>query len=235
MNELITHGRVTRGALGVDLHPEFRQEDAVALGMERPRGAWIGRVHRPSPAYRAGMRDGDVVLRFSGTDITDLNHLINMVSMSTVGEPAEVIIWRDRREQKLVVTVGDRERTLSQSTVSPDVATDPTGLLRRPNRPGAGSNYVLGLELATLNPDLAKRIEIPESWRGAVVLSVDKLSPLARFVSPNDVISAIDNEVIQTAEQTVKILNQRADHVQLNMSLDRLKNGKMEQHTVRVP
>jgi S1-C subfamily serine protease len=115
------------------------------------------------------------------------------------------------------------------------VATDPTGLLRRPNRPGAGSNYVLGLELATLNPDLAKRIEIPESWRGAVVLSVDKLSPLARFVSPNDVISAIDNEVIQTAEQTVKILNQRADHVQLNMSLDRLKNGKMEQHTVRVP
>jgi hypothetical protein len=41
--------------------------------------------------------------------------------------------------------------------------------------------------------------------------------------------------VIQTAEQTVKILNQRADHVQLNMSLDRLKDGKMEQHKVRVP
>ena len=45
MNELIAHGRVTRGALGVDLHPEFRQEDAVALGMERPRGAWIDTVH----------------------------------------------------------------------------------------------------------------------------------------------------------------------------------------------
>ena len=41
MNELIAHGRVTRGALGVDLQPEFRPEDAVALGMERPRGAWI--------------------------------------------------------------------------------------------------------------------------------------------------------------------------------------------------
>ena len=235
MNELITHGRVTRGALGVDLHPEFRQEDAVALGMERPRGAWIGRVHRPSPAYRAGMRDGDVVLRFSGTDITDLNHLINMVSMSTVGESAEVIIWRDRREQKLVVTVGDRERTLSQSAVLPEVASDPTGLLRRPTRPGAGSNFVLGLELATLNPELAKRIEIPESWRGAVILSVDSQSPLASLVRPNDVISAIDNEVIQTAEQTVKILNQRTDHVQLTMSLDRPKDDKMERFTVKVP
>jgi serine protease Do len=234
MNELISHGRVTRGALGVDLQ-QFEQKDAVALGMARPRGAWIGRVHRFSPADRAGLRDGDVVLRFSGIEITDLNHLINMVSMSAVGEPAEVIIWRDRREQKLVVTIGDRERTLTQSAIAPELASDPTGLLRRPNRPGAGSNYVLGLELATLNPDLAKRFDIPESWRGALVLSVDRQSPLARLVEPNDVISAIDNEVIQTAEQTVKILNQRADHVQLNMSVDRLKNGKMEQHAVRVP
>ena len=45
-------------------------------------------------------------------------------------------------------------------------------------------------------------------------LSVDSQSPLARLVKPNDVISAIDNEVIQSAEQAVKILNQRADHVQ---------------------
>ena len=52
---------------------------------------------------------------------------------------------------------------------------------------------------------------------------------------PADVISAIDNEVIQSAEQAVKILNQRADHVQSLISLDRLVNGKMERHTVRVP
>jgi serine protease Do len=234
MNELITHGRVTRGALGVDLQ-QFEQKDAVALGMVRATGALIGKVHPSSPADRAGLRDGDVVLRFSGIEITDLNHLINMVSMSAVGEPAELVIWRDRREHKLVVTVGDRDRTLSQSNLLPEVASDPSGLLRRPNRPGAGSNYVLGLELATLNPDLAKRNEIPESWRGALVLSVDRQSPLARLVQPNDVISAIDNEVIQTAEQTVKILNSRADHVQLNMSLDRLRNGKMEQYKFRVP
>src|SRR5262249_4946591 len=61
MNELIIHGRVTRGALGVDLQ-QFEQKDAVALGMLRPRGAWIGKVHPSSPADRAGLRDGDVVL-----------------------------------------------------------------------------------------------------------------------------------------------------------------------------
>jgi serine protease Do len=235
MNELIAHGRVTRGALGVDLHPEFSQEAAIAMGMERARGAWIDTVHRGKPADKAGLHDGDVVLRFAGTEITDLNHLINMVSMATVGESAEVIIWRDRGEHRFMVTVGERDRILTQLSVVPEVDRDPSGLLRRPNRPGGGPSYVLGLELGTLTPELAKRMEIPESWRGALVLNVDKQSPLARFVAPNDVISAIDNEVIQSADQAVKILNQRAPGVQLVMSLDRLNKGKMERFTVRMP
>jgi serine protease Do len=235
MNELIAHGRVTRGALGVDLNPEFLEKDANALGMDKPRGAWIGRVHGASPAAQAGMRDGDVVLRYSGVEIIDLNHLINMVSMTAVGQTAELVVWRDRREHKLTVTVGERDRTLSHATVVPDPSRDSFGLLRRPNRPGSGSSYVLGLELATLTPELAKRIEIPESWRGALVLSVDSQSPLARLVKPGDVISAIDKEVIQTAEQTVKILNERADHVALVMGLDRLTKGQMDRYTIRVP
>jgi serine protease Do len=236
MNELIAHGRVTRGALGVDLHPEFRQEDAFALGLERPRGAWIDTVHHASPAATAGLRDGDVVLRFGGVDVIDLNHLINMVSMAAVGEPAEVIIWRDRREQKLQVTVGERERTLMKlSAAGPEQARDASGLLRRPNRPSLGSTFVMGMELATLNAELARRIEIPESWRGALVLAVNAESPLAPQVKPHDVISAIDNQVIQSAEQAVAIINQRGDHNQLVIRLDRLADGAMERHTVRVP
>jgi serine protease Do len=235
MNELIAHGRVTRGALGVDLHPEFRQEDAITLGMERPRGAWIDTVHRASPAARAGLHDGDVVLRFSGIDVIDLNHLINMVSMAAVGESAEVVIWRDRLEHKFLVTVGERDRTLNQLTASPaEPARDPSGLLRRPNRPSAGSSFVMGMELATLNAQLARGIEIPETWRGALVLSVDAKSPLAGEVKPHDVISAIDNQVIQSAEQAVRILNQRTDHAPLVLNLDRLTKGSMERYTVRV-
>ena len=83
------------------------------------------------------MRDGDVVLRFGGVDIVDLNHLINSVSMAPVGEAAEVVVWRDRREVAMRVTVGDRERTLSRpEPASPaDSARDPPDLVRRPDRP----------------------------------------------------------------------------------------------------
>jgi serine protease Do len=236
MNELITHGRVTRGALGVDLHAEFGQREAARLGMERPRGALIETVHRSSPAARAGLHGGDVVLRFAGVDVVDLNHLINMVSMAAVGEPAEIVIWRDRREQRMRVTVGERERTLTGLMASPaEQPHDPSGLLRRPNRPRAGSNYVMGMELATLNAEIARGTEIPESWRGALVLSVDAQSPLAGDVRPHDVISAIDNQAIQSAEQAVRILNQRNEHLPLVMSLDRPASGAMDRFTVRVP
>jgi serine protease Do len=236
MDELIAHGRVNRGALGVELNHDFTQEQAIMAGMERARGAWIDKVYPASPADKGGLRTGDVVLRFGGADIIDLNHLINIVSMATVGESADVVVWRDRREVKLRVTVGDRDRTLRSNPASPTLAElDPSGLVRRPNRSGSDSSFALGLELATLNPELAQRFQLPESWRGAVILSVEPDSPLARSVLKADVISSIDNEVIQTSEQAVKILNQRADHVQSLISLDRLVNGGMERRTVRVP
>ncbi len=237
MDALIVHGRVTRGALGVELNSDFGQEVAVALGMERPHGVLIGKVRHGSPASQAGMRDGDVVLQFGGVDIVDLNHLINSVSMAPVGEAAEVVVWRDRREVRMRVTVGDRESTLppSQPASPADSARNPSDLVRRPDRPDHSSTYVLGMELTTLDAQLAERIDLPETWRGAVVLTVDPDSPLNAIVKPHDVISAIDNQAIQSAEQAARILNQRADHVQAVISLDRMVKGKNERQTIRVP
>jgi serine protease Do len=237
MDELIVHGRVKRGALGVDLKPDFGQEAAVALGMERPRGALIAKVYPDSPADRAGIRDGDVILRFGGIEIVDLNHLINSVSMAAQGQPAEVVVWRDRREIAMHVTVGDRESTLlpSEPRFPAEAARDSSGLVRRPDQPDRSSTYALGMELTTLDAQLAERIDLPASWRGAVVLTVDPESPLSAVVRPHDVISAIDNQAIQSAEQAVRILKQRADHGSSIISLDRMVQGNNERQTIRVP
>ena len=137
MNELIANGRVSRGALGVELEAGFRAEDAIRLGIERPRGARIKLVKPSSPASTAGLREGDIVLRFGGVEIADLNHLINTVSMAPIGQTAEVVVWRDRKEQTFRVTVAERDRTFPQlAGVAPMVRADPSGLLRRPSRPG---------------------------------------------------------------------------------------------------
>ena len=162
MNELIVHGRVTRVRWAWIFTPNFPRSERISLGMDRPRGAWIHVVHESTPAAKAGLLAGDVVLRFAGVNVIDLNHLINMVSMAPVGEPAEIVIWRNRRELKLRVTVDERERTLKQfSSAFGEPAIDASGLLRRPNRPNAASSFALGLELSTLNSHLAQRFGIP--------------------------------------------------------------------------
>ena len=115
MGQLLSNGRVNRGALGVKLHPDFEAANAFAMGLDRPRGAWIESVDQRSPAAASGVRVNDVVVRFNGVDVIDLNHLINLVSMAPIGQSADVVIWRDRQEWPMKVMVADKDRIITQN------------------------------------------------------------------------------------------------------------------------
>ncbi len=94
----------------------------------------------------------------------------------------------------------------------------------------------MGLELATLTPELAARMDLPEmNWRGALVVHVNGVSPLAQVLRPHDVLTAIDNQAIQTAEQAAAILNQHGEQGRMTINFDRPNDGKFEQHTIRLP
>jgi serine protease Do len=237
MNELISHGHVTRGALGITLDSNFGQQVAASLGMERPRGALIGEVHPTSPAFQAGLHGGDVVLRFGGIEITNLYHLINTVSMAPVGKPAEVIVWRDRRELKVVVKVGERDRTFGgSSNPSPEVPSrEPSGLVRRPNRPTEGSAYAMGLELITLDAKLALEHQLPEVAQGALVLNIEEDSPFKGHIQTGDAIARINEHLIKSADQAAGILNRRADHAQATIDLIRSGEGEVQRYKVTIP
>ncbi len=100
MTQLVKTGRVSRGAIGVRLDA-LDAALAQKIGLDRPRGAWIAAVQDDSPAARAGLREGDVILRYNGLEVIDYNHLINLVSMSPIGETADLVVWRDRKSQTL--------------------------------------------------------------------------------------------------------------------------------------
>jgi serine protease Do len=233
VNQLVSNGRVSRGALGIDLHPEFRAEDALTLGLKKSRGAWVDVVHPSSPAAAGGLRENDVILMFNGVDVQDLNHLINMVSMAPIGQPADLVIWRDRKSLPLKVTVGDRDRTIAQ--VAPVERAVSRGLLRRPDHPGASSSFALGLELFTLDEDAALQLGLPTTLRGAVILKITPDSPLATRLKPLDVIATVDGRLIASAGEAVQALNRPMDHEALVVEFDRLVKGGIERHTVRVP
>ena len=123
MTQLVHDGRVSRGGIGVhlaDLDPRL----AARLGLDRPRGARIESVQDASPAAEAGIRRGDVILAYNGIDVHDFNHFINLVSMTRIGEVAELQVWRAGQPLLLRIQIADRSRVLAPSPPSPRPSGD---------------------------------------------------------------------------------------------------------------
>jgi serine protease Do len=242
MNQLVSKGKVSRGALGIDLHPEFKADDAVTLGLERPRGAWIDVVHPGSPAAVAGLKADDVILRFQGLEIRDLNDLINRVSMAPIGLPVEVVVWRTRQLVTLQVTVADRDRTIARmgGPVAPAERAGATtsgtqgGAARRPERSGVVSAFALGIELATLDEPAARRLGLPVATQGSVVVKVAPESPLAAKLLAFDVILAVNGQPVKTADEAARALNGRLETSALVLSVERVVNGSVQSRTVQI-
>jgi serine protease Do len=222
MGQLLANGRVNRGALGVKLHPDFDPQTAVALGLDRPKGAWIESVDAQSPAAQGGIRVGDVILRFNSVDVTDLNHLINLVSMAAIGQSAEVVVWRDRRELKLNIQVADKDRIISQG--------------RPPRTAPPSSGSIKGLEIVTLDLSVARRMGIPEDFKGAAVTKVEPDSPMVGLFRPLDVVYSIGGRPVQTADEVIQALSSRRTSSSiLDFGVYRLVDGSFQSSKVRVP
>jgi serine protease Do len=221
MGQLLTNGRVNRGALGVKLHPDFEPETAVSLGLDRPKGAWIESVDLQSPAAQGGVKVGDVILRFNNVVVVDLNHLINLVSMAPIGQSADVVVWRERREIALKVMVADKDRIIAQG---------------RPGRAPSLSSTIKGLEMVTLDAFVAKRMGVPEELRGAAIMKVEPDSPLAGYFRPLDVVYSVAGRPIQSADEVIQALaNRKPSSTALELGIHRLVDGAFQLSKVRVP
>ena len=102
-DELLTHGRVRRSYLGVQLDDRFTASAARRAGLGRQYGARVRGVKPSTPASRAGLRNGDVVLKFGETEVEDTDHLIHLVSLTPLGEQVSLTVLRDRREVSLTI------------------------------------------------------------------------------------------------------------------------------------
>ena len=108
-DQLIENGKVVRGFLGVSLDSRFSHDAAVRLGLKTPRGARVTGITENSAASRAKVIPGDVILRFNGAWIDSDDHLVNEVSMTPVGKPVLMTVFRDGEMVELTVTVGERD------------------------------------------------------------------------------------------------------------------------------
>jgi serine protease Do len=108
--QLVERGTVTRAFLGVDLDRFFGPEMAAEIGLPRPTGARIKGVRPGTPAEAAKLQVGDVILRFNETAIEDDAHLVNLVSMTEIGQSVSLVILRERKPLTLTVKLADRSQ-----------------------------------------------------------------------------------------------------------------------------
>jgi serine protease Do len=91
--QLREHGQVTRGRIGVQLQ-ELTYEMATELALKEPRGALVAAVQRDGPAYRAGIRPADVILRFDGKEVLTTADLARFIGSAKPGSKVPAQVWR---------------------------------------------------------------------------------------------------------------------------------------------
>ena len=189
-------GSIERGWLGVQIQA-VTPEIASALGLDRDQGAIVAAVTPDSPAARAGVKSGDVILAFNGKDVTHMRDLPRLVACAPVGETAELTVWRDHAKKTVSVQIAK----LADDKVA---ANDNS---QQPVNPSAASPVdALGLTLASLTPDVRQQFGIDQSVNGVVVTSVADEGPAAKQgLQAGDVIEQVGSAPVATPEQVASL------------------------------
>jgi Do/DeqQ family serine protease len=179
MNQLIHGGRVHRGQLGVTVQA-VTSDIAKSLGMSEVKGALVSAVSPGSPADKAGLQRGDVILRLNGSEVADSNALRNQISSAAPGSRIDLTVLRDGRER----TVAANLRELEDTKAAENVET------------GHAEGGKLGLSVRPLSPEEAKELGI-EGHKGLVVAEVDPDGPGAQAgFQPGDVIQEVNGKPV---------------------------------------
>jgi Do/DeqQ family serine protease len=106
--QLITKGSVSRGWMGVSIQP-VTEELAQSFGLNNARGALVNGVAKGGPAEKAGIRQGDILVAFNGTEVKDSSHLQRIVAESPIGKASKVTIVRDGKQLELTISLTNAE------------------------------------------------------------------------------------------------------------------------------
>jgi len=106
-DQLINHGRLRRGYLGVTLDPDFTTTDLVAAGYDLDSGALVKNVRRGSPAESAHLQRGDIIVEFNGSQVESDDHLVAQVGLTPIGSSVPMIIYRDGKRYRTEVVLTD--------------------------------------------------------------------------------------------------------------------------------
>lgn len=164
MTNLVEHGRVIRGFMGVTLQ-HVDADIAETYGLDRPQGALVNSVTNGSPADEAGMQSGDLIVEMNGSPVTDRDELRLKIGEMSPGSTVELTVLRDDARKKVRVKLGEMpsDDKLAQS--------------QGDERGGSSSLDKLGIEAQDLDRQMRAQFEIDADQDGVLVAQVSPGSP----------------------------------------------------------
>jgi S1-C subfamily serine protease len=200
LDQIVKHGKVTRGHLGVVVQP-VTEDIAASLNLNNARGVIVSQVQSGSAADRAGLKRGDVILALNGNVISDPNSFRNEIAATPPGRTIILRIWREGNEQELRPTLGE---------LSPEER--PARPTQEGSPPPSGSDTgKLGIAVQPLTPALARELGINPDTQGLVVLEVDPLGPAAEAgIQRGDVIEQVNQQPVRSVAEFRSLVERSA-------------------------
>ena len=162
-DQLRKYGRTKRGWLGV-LIQQITKEIADTLGLKNTNGALVSSATENGPAYKAGIKSGDIILKFNDIKIKNMNELPKVVAGTPVGKSVKVEIWREGKIKTLNVTLGELELAENNNLINN-------------NKDGQTKVFPkIGFEIKQLDKKDIKKYNIKEYTKGIIISNVKENS-----------------------------------------------------------
>lgn len=189
VKQLIEKGEVTRGYLGVTMQP-VDEDLAASFNLKSLDGALAAEVAKDSPAEKAGLKQGDIIIAYNGMPVKNLSGFRNSISQMAPGTNVDLTVSRDGKEVTLKATVGNYPSDKEDAEEKEEKKSN------------------LGLDVETLTPELAARLGFT-SETGVVVTRVRSDSVAEKAgIKPGALIVAIDKKNVTTVAEYDKALKE---------------------------
>jgi serine protease Do len=191
MDQIVEHGHVVRSYLGVSVQA-VTPAIAKAMALPGPDGALVSQVSPDSPAAKAGLQAGDVILAINGTPVSEYNQLRMTVSMMNAGDTADLKVFRDGQTKQFAVKVAEMPgEKVEKASVDQDHS----------------DSALKGVAVEDLDAQTARQLGLPASTKGVVVTNIDPASQAAASgLKEGDVIQQVNRKPVTNSQDFARAL-----------------------------